>query len=192
MNSDRWGEVSKLYHAALEREAPERMVFLEHNCRDEEVRKEVQSLLAHELEGERLFENSPWKHNLRAATSGEFGPALAAGMRLGPYVIVTPIGAGGMGEVYRARDTQARSRRRLKVLPDGFAQRRRSHGALRSRGAGAGVAESPKHRAHLWAGRVGQRTRAGHGTGGRCRRWRSGSVGSRCRWKKPCRSRTDR
>jgi Tol biopolymer transport system component len=121
MNSDRWGEVSKLYHAALEREAPERMVFLEHNCRDEEVRKEVQSLLAHELEGDRLLENSPWKHNLRAATSGEFGPALAAGMRLGPYVIVTPIGAGGMGEVYRAQDSKLDREVALKVLPAEFA-----------------------------------------------------------------------
>ena len=32
--------------------------------------------------------------------------ALAAGTRLGPYEIITPIGAGGMGEVYRARDTR--------------------------------------------------------------------------------------
>ena len=42
---------------------------------------------------------------------------LAAGTRLGPYEIVAPIGAGGMGEVYRARDTTLRRDVALKILP---------------------------------------------------------------------------
>ncbi|HXW06431.1 MAG TPA: protein kinase [Vicinamibacterales bacterium] len=42
---------------------------------------------------------------------------LAAGTRLGPYTIVTPIGAGGMGEVYRARDTRLDRTVAIKVLP---------------------------------------------------------------------------
>ena len=44
--------------------------------------------------------------------------ALAAGTRLGPYEIIAPIGAGGMGEVYRARDTTLHRDVALKVLPD--------------------------------------------------------------------------
>src|SRR5262249_44288512 len=47
--------------------------------------------------------------------------ALAAGTKLGPYEIIAPIGAGGMGEVYRARDTKLKREVALKLLPDAFA-----------------------------------------------------------------------
>lgn len=42
---------------------------------------------------------------------------LAAGNKLGPYEIVAPLGAGGMGEVYRARDTRLRREVAIKILP---------------------------------------------------------------------------
>jgi hypothetical protein len=47
--------------------------------------------------------------------------ALTPGTRLGPYEIITPIGAGGMGEVFRARDTRLDRDVALKILPESFA-----------------------------------------------------------------------
>src|SRR5579862_255575 len=47
---------------------------------------------------------------------------LSAGTKLGPYEVVSPIGAGGMGEVYRARDTRLNRDVALKVLPESFAR----------------------------------------------------------------------
>ncbi len=47
---------------------------------------------------------------------------LASGMKLGPYEIVAPIGAGGMGEVFRAKDTRLGRDVAIKVLPETFAK----------------------------------------------------------------------
>src|SRR5580658_1022875 len=48
--------------------------------------------------------------------------SLAPGTHVGPYEILAPIGAGGMGEVYRALDTKLKREVALKVLPDSFAR----------------------------------------------------------------------
>jgi serine/threonine protein kinase len=50
--------------------------------------------------------------------------SLATGTRLGPYEILARIGAGGMGEVYRARDTKLKREVTLKVLPDASCSRK--------------------------------------------------------------------
>lgn len=48
---------------------------------------------------------------------------LEAGKRLGPYEVLAPLGAGGMGEVYRARDTRLSREVAIKLLPAGLARR---------------------------------------------------------------------
>ena len=48
--------------------------------------------------------------------------SLSAGSRLGPYEILAPIGAGGMGEVYRARDERLKRDVAVKVLPASYSQ----------------------------------------------------------------------
>src|SRR5262249_49620775 len=49
--------------------------------------------------------------------------ALSAGTRLGPYEILTPLGAGGMGEVYRARDTRLDRTVAIKICAEQFSER---------------------------------------------------------------------
>jgi len=53
---------------------------------------------------------------------------LSSGSRLGPYEIVAPLGAGGMGEVYRAKDPRLGREVAIKVLPASFS---RDHDRLR-------------------------------------------------------------
>src|SRR3989449_10809907 len=47
--------------------------------------------------------------------------SLSAGTRLGPYYILAPLGAGGMGEVYRATDTKLKRQVAVKILPPALA-----------------------------------------------------------------------
>ena len=104
----RWQQVKILFTAALEKAPPLRAAFLTEACgEDVALRGEVEALLtAHHDAGTFL-------------DSGRVTHQLAAGKCLGPYEIVELIGAGGMGEVYRARDARLGREVAVKVIPSG-------------------------------------------------------------------------
>jgi serine/threonine-protein kinase len=96
MNPERWQEVETIYHAALERAEADRAAFLREACRgNQELLYEVETLLGFDSRGAKLLEQP-------AALSAGARPALSQGTRLGAYEVIGLLGAGGMGEVYRA------------------------------------------------------------------------------------------
>jgi serine/threonine protein kinase len=74
---------------------------------------------------------------------------LSAGEKLGPYEILAPIGAGGMGEVYRARDTKLKRDVALKVLPEVFANDPSRMARFQREAEVLASLNHPKHRASL-------------------------------------------
>lgn len=111
-----WPRIRKLFHLAVERSAEERAAFLqEEEDGDSAIRREVESLLAaHEQARGFLAEN---RHGpARDSPTVAAVPRLEAGRRLGAFEIGPLLGAGGMGEVYRARDTRLDRTVAIKVL----------------------------------------------------------------------------
>jgi tRNA A-37 threonylcarbamoyl transferase component Bud32 len=104
MTPERWQELKKVLGTALELDPAERSAYLDRACPEPSVRTEVESLIAAHDKGDTRFLDQP-------------SVKLKQGTKLGPYEIVALVGAGGMGEVYRARDTRLNRIVAIKVLP---------------------------------------------------------------------------
>ena len=117
---ERWPEVERIYSAVVARPESEWIAALAELCAgDDSLRNEVESLLAHEQAAGTFLETP-------ALAGADMAGHLASeralvGRRFGPYTVLAPIGSGGMGEVYRARDEKLGRQVAMKLLPSHFA-----------------------------------------------------------------------
>jgi serine/threonine protein kinase len=116
MKPERWKQVDELLEAALEYPATKRASFLDRACAgDEELRREVESLLLSDEQAEAFIESPPAR--LAADLLTDTQPKPARGERIAHYEILGQIASGGMGEVYLARDITLGRKVALKLLP---------------------------------------------------------------------------
>jgi len=120
MTPERWKQIDQIFEAALELAVDKRSAFLEEACAgDDELRKEVETLLSSEHQAGSSIDGSPKliAANLIAQSKGKLSGALLAGR----YQIISSLGAGGMGEVYREKDLRLDRDVAIKVLPESLA-----------------------------------------------------------------------
>src|SRR6476620_5912205 len=113
MTPDDWKRVKSIASEAWAQPSAERLSYITSACTDDEdLKREVSALIAAMSAADDRFEVPPPLPVDDIAALGSL-----AGRRVGAYEILSPIGAGGMGEVYKARDTRLNRIVAIKALP---------------------------------------------------------------------------
>ena len=125
MTPERWRQITEIFHAARERDPERREAFVAEACRDDPtLRREVEAMLAG-LDDAGQFGETP----LFVSDSQPEPPPprdvspLAPGSQLGPYQILGLLGAGGMGQVYKAFDPRFPREIAIKIAVERFSDR---------------------------------------------------------------------
>jgi|SRR2546426_1759707 len=152
MTPDRWRQIEELYNSVRKRAPADRAVLL--GEADPELRREVEALLAEDASGGKILDR-PAKDLLTDSRLN----IVAAGSRLGPFQIEALLGAGGMGQVYRAIDTRLDRKVAIKISTEQFTARF-------EREARAISALNHPHAVQRWSELPGDGTGRGRDTGG--------------------------
>ena len=193
MTPERWREIERLYHAALERDAVERAAFLNDACGgDEALRREVESLFVYQTKAKDFIEAPAVKVRSRGTVArAERRFAHSASLRAradlsdassASYEVQALIAAGGMGEVYRAVDTRLNRTVAIKMLPEHVSNDPERRGALQARSEHR---LQPESSAHLHALRRRESRTASttwSWSTSTARRSSTGWSGDRCHW----------
>ena len=133
MNPERWQQISRIFNSAIGLDSEARAAYVAGQCgNDESLRSEVEKLIAsHQRASEENFIGGHAAEDaasllLKDDKAHAHTTALSDGQQLGAYLIIKRLGAGGMGEVYLARDSRLDRTVALKVLsPDVSSDKRR-------------------------------------------------------------------